>query len=64
MKKLVIIPAYNESESILNTINEIKKKAPEFDYVIINDASRDNTLDILKKNKLNYIHLLISCLII
>ena len=57
MKKLVIIPAYNESESILNTINEIKKKAPEFYYVIINDASKDNTLDILKKNKLNYINL-------
>lgn len=57
MKKLVIIPAYNESESILNTVNEIITKAPDFDYVVINDASSDNTLEILKENGLNYINL-------
>lgn len=49
MKKLIIIPAFNESVNIANTVKEIEKKAPEFDYVVINDCSKDNTLDVLKK---------------
>ena len=43
MKKLIIIPAYNESENIEKTITAIKEKAPDFDYVIINDCSTDQT---------------------
>ncbi len=48
--KLVIIPAYNESESIIGTIEAIKKKAPEYDYVVINDCSTDDTLEICRRN--------------
>ena len=44
MKKIVIIPAYNEQGSILNTIEDIRKNAPDFDYVVINDCSKDDTL--------------------
>ena len=58
MKKgLIIIPAYNESANIENTVADIKANAPDFDYVIINDCSRDNTLSILKEKGLNYISL-------
>lgn len=57
MKKLVIIPAYNESSNILNTVRDIQKSAPDFDYIVINDCSTDDTLEILKSNKLNYISL-------
>lgn len=57
MKKLVIIPAYNESENIVNTVKEIKEKASDFDYVVINDCSSDKTLEILENNHLNYINL-------
>lgn len=57
MKKLVIIPAYNESENIGNTVKEIKEKASDFDYVVINDCSSDKTLEILESNHLNYINL-------
>lgn len=57
MKKLVIIPAYNESENIVNTVKEIKEKASGFDYVVINDCSSDKTLEILESNHLNYINL-------
>lgn len=60
MKKLVIIPAYNESESIEKTIREIMKKAPEFDYVIINDCSTDNTLEICRENQFNVLNLPIN----
>ena len=57
MKKLIIIPAYNESENILNTIKCIEKDAPDFDYVVINDCSKDNTLEILENNHLNFVNL-------
>lgn len=57
MKKIVIIPAYNESENIVNTVKEIKEKASDFDYVVINDCSSDKTLEILESNHLNYINL-------
>ena len=60
MKKLVIIPAYNESASIKKTIEEIKEKAPDFDYVIINDCSTDNTKKICEENHYNVINLPIN----
>ena len=57
MKKLIIIPAYNESENILNTVKCIEKDAPDFDYVVINDCSKDNTVEILENNHLNFVNL-------
>ena len=57
MKKLVIIPAYNESESIENTIRSIIKDAPDFDYIVVNDCSRDSTEDILKSGGYSHISL-------
>lgn len=48
MKKIVIIPAYNEQGSIVETIEDIKINAPEFDYIVINDCSRDDTLKICR----------------
>lgn len=40
---LVIVPAYNEEESIVATIEELKAVAPAFDYLVVNDGSRDAT---------------------
>lgn len=60
MKKLVIIPAFNEEGNLLNTINDIKENAPDFDYIIVNDCSTDETLAVCKKNKLNYLNLPIN----
>lgn len=57
LKKLVIIPAYNESASIVNTVNDIKENAKDFDYVVINDRSKDNTLKICQDAGLNVIDL-------
>ncbi len=57
MKKLIIIPAYNESENIENTIADINKNAADFDYVIINDCSTDETGEICEKNGFNVINL-------
>ncbi|MCI8362386.1 MAG: glycosyltransferase family 2 protein [Clostridia bacterium] len=58
MKVLLIIPAYNEEENILNTCNKIKEFSNELDFVVINDGSRDNTLKILQENNINHIDLI------
>lgn len=63
MKILIIIPAYNEENSIKNvcdTIEEYKKKNKDItiNYIVINDGSKDNTLDVLQKNKINHINLI------
>lgn len=60
MKNIVIIPAYNESGNIENTVADIVKNAPGFDYIIVNDCSTDNTLDICRKKGFNYINLPIN----
>lgn len=57
MKTLVIIPAYNEEDCIENTINNLKETVPEIDYIIIDDCSKDKTLEICNKNKFNVISL-------
>ncbi len=57
MKKLIIIPAYNESESILDVIKDIENNAPGYDYVVINDASLDNTKEICEKNNIHFLDL-------
>lgn len=56
MKTLVIIPCYNEQDSIVRVIDNLKNNAPEVDYLIINDCSTDGTEKILKKNGYNYIN--------
>mgnify|MGYP000494648783 CR=1 FL=1 len=60
MKKIVIIPAYNEQESILKTINDIRDNAPEFDYVVVNDCSKDETLKVCRENKIHVLNLPIN----
>lgn len=57
MKKLVIIPAYNEAGNIVKTVNDIKKNAPDFDYVIINDCSTDATMEICREHEYHVIDL-------
>ena len=57
MKKIIIIPAYNEEASICRTVRELMEKVPEFDYVVINDCSRDDTLRICRENGFNVIDL-------
>jgi len=60
MKKLVIIPAYNECGSIQKAVDDIKEHAPGFDYVVINDCSTDKTLAICRENHLNYVNLSVN----
>ena len=54
---LIIIPAYNEEGSIENVVNNIIKNYPQYDYVIINDGSRDKTSQICHENHYNIVDL-------
>lgn len=60
MKKLIIIPAYNEEENIEKTVESILKNAPGFDYVIINDCSTDRTKQISEERGYNVVNLPIN----
>jgi hypothetical protein len=57
MKVLLIIPAYNEEENILKVCKNIENYSQELDYIVINDGSKDNTLQILQENNINHINL-------
>ena len=50
MKKLLIIPAYNEEKNIENTIKKLLAlNNPDIDYIIINDGSTDNSEEVIKE---------------
>ena len=44
LKTLVVIPAYNEALNIKKTVIDLKNNAPDVDYVVVNDGSKDNSL--------------------
>lgn len=48
-KVLAIIPAYNEEESIVSTVEDLLANAPGVDYVVVNDGSRDATARICEE---------------
>lgn len=60
VKKLIIIPAFNEEENIEKTVTSIEKDAKGFDYVIINDCSTDRTKQICEQKGYNIVNLPIN----
>ena len=55
MKVLVIIPAYNEESNIENVISYFENKDCKYDYIVVNDCSKDSTEKVLRENKRNYL---------
>ena len=49
MKKLVIIPTYNEKENIENIISAVVALNEDFHILIVDDSSPDGTADIVKR---------------
>lgn len=60
MKALVIIPAYNEQENILDTIRDLDTYYPQADRVVINDNSKDHTKEVLEQFCISHINLPIN----
>ena len=58
---LIIIPCFNEAgsiENVVNTINfECRKNKLNYEILVINDESKDNTLEIVKKLDCKYLDL-------
>lgn len=48
MKVLIIIPAFNEEETIVSFVEECRSVVPDYDFVIVNDCSTDETLPLLR----------------
>ena len=50
VKVTVIIPAYNEEDTIAKTIKSVLKSGyPDFEVIVVDDGSKDRTLEIAKK---------------
>jgi hypothetical protein len=47
-KVLVIIPAFDEAESIAGVLHALRAHAPEYDVVVVNDGSSDRTGDVVR----------------
>lgn len=59
MKALIVVPAYNEELNLKRVVDDIKKNC-KYDYIIVNDCSKDNTEELCIKNNYNYISLPIN----
>lgn len=62
MRKLVIIPTYNEKENVRSIINAVFALEQDFHVLIVDDSSPDGTANIveeMRKEFPTYLHLLI-----
>lgn len=63
MKLSILIPCYNEENTILEILNKlslIKNSINDLEIIVIDDGSNDKTKNILEKNKNLYDHLISS----
>lgn len=56
-KVLLIIPAYNEEENIARVVGTLVSEYPQYDYVVVNDGSRDATADICREHGFRFLDL-------
>ena len=47
-KVLLVIPAYNEEQNIERVVDQLTDQFPEFDYIVVNDGSKDQTAGYLQ----------------
>lgn len=60
IRSLIIIPAYNEAGNIEKVVNNLKNNYPQYDYIIVNDGSEDDTEKVCLKNKYQVLNLPIN----
>ncbi len=59
-RTLLIIPAYNEAENIERVVDEIRNDYANYDYLVINDGSKDATADICRRRGYRFLDLPIN----
>ena len=57
MKTILIIPAYNEEESLKSTIDSIKSLNSDIDFLVVNDGSKDATVEVCRENEYPFLDL-------
>ena len=58
MKLIIQIPCYNEAETLEIALNDLPKQIDgidEIEYLIINDGSKDNTVEVARNWGVNYV---------
>jgi glycosyltransferase involved in cell wall biosynthesis len=67
LRVIVIIPCYNEEKNIKKVISNIRgfvdsssQSLFSLDYIVVNDCSKDNTLEVCVANGYNYLNLPIN----
>ncbi|MGC5324445.1 glycosyltransferase family 2 protein [Brevibacillus sp. SYSU BS000544] len=51
MKKVsIIVPAYNEADRIMRTLQAIRLYIPHHELIVVDDGSRDNTMDVASQH--------------
>ena len=56
-KLLIVIPAHNEEASIVPVVRDLIDNYPQYDYVVVNDGSRDKTAALCRQNGFHLIDL-------
>lgn len=59
-KVLIIIPAYNEAGNIEKVVDNLTEQYPQYDYIIINDGSTDNTAQVCRRRGYQVLNLPIN----
>lgn len=54
MKKVVIIPTYNEIENAAAMIDKVFSLSESFDILIVDDGSPDGTADVVRRKQVQY----------
>lgn len=54
---LIVIPAYNEGDNIERVVSRLIAEFPQYDYVVVNDGSKDDTAAICRRNGYNLLDL-------
>lgn len=57
LKLLIMIPAYNEAENIERVVENLVQNCPQYDYVVINDGSTDDTRKVCARKGYNLLDL-------
>lgn len=59
-KLLIVIPAYNEAENIVSVVTNLITNYPEYDYIVVNDGSRDKTAALCRQHDFRLLDLPIN----
>ena len=46
LRVLIIVPAWNEQDSVATTIADVRRTNPGVDVLVVDDGSRDRTADV------------------